>query len=155
MVCKSHVEVYDLFCSSHWLTESLLVLHSADWCDSSVLLSSGFVIWLQPVNLFCYYLTTSPYYVRRCGLLLLYRPSSLVCLSVGRSACHTSEPCKNGWTDQDAICAEHSEPHFPQTDIIGAVVIVWRARGKIIRYVLCSIVCNNCTQWTAHTYEQN
>jgi len=32
-------------------------------------------------------------------------------------------------------------------------VIVWRARGKIIRSVLCSIVCNNCTQWTAHTYE--
>jgi len=44
---------------------------------------------------------------------------------------------------------------FPQIDIIRAVVIVWRARGKIIRSVLCSIVCNNCTQWTAHTYEQN
>jgi len=43
-------------------------------------------------------------------------------------------------------------PPFPQLDIIGAMVIVWRARGKII---LCSIVCNNCTQWTAHTYEQN
>ena len=42
---------------------------------------------------------------------------------------------------------------FPQIDIIGAVVIVWRARGKIIRYVQCSIVCSNCTQWTAHTYE--
>ena len=37
--------------------------------------------------------------------------------------------------------------------IIGAVVIVWRARGKIFRSVLCSILCNNCTQWTAHTYE--
>ena len=22
---------------------------------------------------------------------------------VGRSVCHTSEPCKNSWTDQDAI----------------------------------------------------
>jgi len=44
-------------------------------------------------------------------------------------------------------------PPFPQIDI-GAVVIVWRARGKIIRSVLCSIVCNSCTQWTAHTYEQ-
>jgi len=30
----------------------------------------------------------------------------------------------------------------------------WRARGKIIRSVLCSIVCNSCTQWIAHTYEQ-
>jgi len=45
-------------------------------------------------------------------------------------------------------------PPFPQIDIIEAVVIVWRARGKIIRSVLCSIVCKNCTQWTAHTYEQ-
>jgi len=35
---------------------------------------------------------------------------------------------------------------FPQIDIIGAMVIVWRARGKIIRSVLCSIVCNSCTQ---------
>ena len=37
-------------------------------------------------------------------------------------------------------------PPFPQIDIIGAVVIVCRARGKTIRSVLCSIVCNNCTQ---------
>ena len=35
---------------------------------------------------------------------------------------------------------------FPQIDIIGAMVIVWRARGKIIRSVVCSTVCNNCTQ---------
>ena len=45
-------------------------------------------------------------------------------------------------------------PPFPQIDVIGAVVIVWRARGKIIRSVLSSIVSNNCTQWAAHTYEQ-
>jgi len=37
-------------------------------------------------------------------------------------------------------------PPFPQMDIIGAMVIVWRVRGKIIRSVLCNIVCNNCTQ---------
>ena len=37
-------------------------------------------------------------------------------------------------------------PHFPQIDIIGAVVIVWRVRGKTIRSVLCNIVCNNCAQ---------
>jgi len=35
-------------------------------------------------------------------------------------------------------------PPFPQIDIIGAVVIVWRVRGKTIRSVLCNIVCNNC-----------
>jgi len=50
----------------------------------------------------------------------------------------------------DALC----NPPFPQIDIIGAVVIVWRARGKIIRSFLCIIVFNNCTQWTAHTFEQ-
>jgi len=43
---------------------------------------------------------------------------------------------------------------FPQIDIIGAMVIVWRARGKITRSVLCRIVCTSCTQWTAHTYQQ-
>jgi len=43
---------------------------------------------------------------------------------------------------------------IPQIDIIGAMVIVWRVRGKIIRSVLCNIVCNNCAQCNAHTYEQ-
>ena len=33
-----------------------------------------------------------------------YRPSSMVC----RSVCHTSEPCKNAWTDWDAIWVEDS-----------------------------------------------
>ena len=33
-------------------------------------------------------------------------------------------------------------------------MIVWRVRGRIIRSVLCSIVCNNCAQCNAHTYEQ-
>jgi len=33
-------------------------------------------------------------------------------------------------------------------------VIVWRVRGKTIRSVLCNIVCNNCAQCDAHTYEQ-
>ena len=45
-------------------------------------------------------------------------------------------------------------PPFPQIDIIGAMVIVWRVRGKIIRSVLCNIVCNNCAQYNADTYEQ-
>jgi len=43
---------------------------------------------------------------------------------------------------------------FPQIDIIGVVVIVWRVRGKTIRSVLCNSVCNNCAQCDAHTYEQ-
>jgi len=36
----------------------------------------------------------------------------------------------------------HVPPPFPQIDIIGPMMIV--IRGKIIRSVLCSIVCNNC-----------
>ena len=39
---------------------------------------------------------------------------------------------------------------FPQRDIIGAVMIVWRVRGKIIRSVLCSIVCNSCAPCNAY-----
>jgi len=31
-----------------------------------------------------------------------YRLSSVVC----RSVCHTSEPCKKGWTDRDAVWVE-------------------------------------------------
>jgi len=43
-------------------------------------------------------------------------------------------------------------PPFPQTHIIGAMVIVWRVGRKIIRSVLCNIVRNNCTQCNAHTW---
>ena len=43
------------------------------------------------------------------------------------------------------------QPPFPQIDIIGDVVTVWRVRGKTIRSVLCNIVCNNCAQCDAHT----
>jgi len=32
------------------------------------------------------------------------QPSSMVCLSV----CHSNEPCKNGWTNRDAVWAEDS-----------------------------------------------
>ena len=32
------------------------------------------------------------------------------------------------------------------------MVIVWSVRGKIIRSVLCNIVCNNCAQCNAHTH---
>ena len=65
---------------------------------------------------------------------------------------------------QHAVCRPASDqlsdhldacvPPFPQIDIIRAVVIVWRVRGKTIRSVLCNIVCNNCAQFDAHTYEQ-
>jgi len=51
------------------------------------------------------------------------------------------------------VLASSSSP-FPQVDVIGAMVIVWRVRGKIVRSVLCNIVCNSCAQCNAHTYEQ-
>ena len=49
------------------------------------------------------------------------------------------------------LCPVGVVPPFPQIDIIGDVVIVWRVRGKTIRSVLCNIVCNNCAQCDAHT----
>jgi len=41
---------------------------------------------------------------------------------------------------------------FPQIDIIRAMTIVRRVRGKIIRSVLCNIMCKNCAQCNAHTH---
>ena len=37
-----------------------------------------------------------------------YRPSSIVCLSVGLSVCHSQKSRKNGWTDRDAVWDIHS-----------------------------------------------
>jgi len=57
-----------------------------------------------------------------------YQPNSMVC----RLVCHTSEPCKNGWTDRDAVWVEDSGgPRKP--------CIRWgsRLRGKehpIVKY---------------------
>jgi len=50
------------------------------------------------------------------------------------------------YLDRCILCSVH------QIDIIGAMVIVWRVRGKIIRSVVCNIVCNNCAQCNAHTW---
>jgi len=53
-----------------------------------------------------------------------YRPSSVVCRSACRSVCHTSEPCKNGWTDRDADLVEESgEPMEP--------CITWESRSPM------------------------
>ena len=43
-------------------------------------------------------------------------------------------------------------PLPPQIDIIWVMEIVWRVRGKIIRSVLCNIVCNNCAECNAHIW---
>jgi len=52
-----------------------------------------------------------------------------------------------------AVVHAHVSP-FPQIDIIGSMMIVWRVRGKTVGSVLCSIVYNNCAQCNAHIYEQ-
>ena len=52
------------------------------------------------------------------------------------------------------LASNLSATPFPQIDIIGAMVTVWRVRGEIIKSVLCSIVCNSCAQCNARTYEQ-
>jgi len=50
------------------------------------------------------------------------RPSSMVCLSV----CHSREPCRNSWTDQDAIWVEDTVgPREP--------CIRWRSRSPVGR----------------------
>jgi len=54
------------------------------------------------------------------------------------------------WTSHVTRGAFGPSP-FPQIDIIGAMVIVCRVMGKIIRSVLCNIVCNNCAQCNADT----
>ena len=56
--------------------------------------------------------------------------------------------------DDDIISINVVSSPFPQIDIIGAMVIVWRVRGKIIRSVICNILCNNCAQCNVHIYEQ-
>ena len=42
----------------------------------------------------------------------------------------------------------------PVVDIISAMMIVWRIRGKIIRTVLCCVLHDSCAQRYAHTREQ-
>jgi len=44
---------------------------------------------------------------------------------------------------------------FREMDIIGAMMIVWRVRRKIIRSVLRSIVCNIIVHSAMHTHEHS
>jgi len=52
-----------------------------------------------------YYWAALQYYVcRRADAAYCHRRSSVVC----RSVCHSSKPCKNGWTDRDPARVEDS-----------------------------------------------
>jgi len=63
-----------------------------------------------------------------------YQPSSMVCLSV----CHTTEPCKNGWTDRDAVWVGDSgglrEPYGGPDPAIGMGNFEGRKRRPIVKY---------------------
>jgi len=63
-------------------------------------------------NCRCY--AASQYYVRRCGLLL---QTKRVC----RSVCHSSEPCRNSWTDLDGVWVE--DFGGPKDRVLGGVQI--------------------------------
>ena len=70
------------------------------------------------------------------GFLFIRQPGIKCFTQLKQIAVATSEPQKPKYSAQDCLC------------------IVWRVRGKTIRSVLCNIVCNNCAQCDAHTYEQ-
>jgi len=44
-------------------------------------------------------------------------------------------------------------PPVPQIDIIGAMVIVWRVRGKIIS-LFCAILCERVVHSAVHTHNE-
>jgi len=86
-----------------------------------------------------------------------YQPSSMVCLSVcwcvSLSVCHTNEPCKNGWSDWDAVWVEDlggpkepcirwgPDPPMERDNFQGGRGIPLLSIGT-----LCSHLCKNC--WT-------
>ena len=92
--------------------------------------------------------TNCQYIINKCSecfshakTCLTYKCNSRECNDIPFTCCYDRSECLAGIT-----------PRFPQIDIIGAMLIVWRVRGKIIRSVLCNIVRNNCAQCNAHTW---
>ena len=78
-----------------------------------------------------------------------YRPSSVVC----RSVCHTSEPCKNCWTDRDAVWVEDlSGPREPcirwGPDTHGKGQF-WGGKGHPIVKYTDTLWSNGWTDWDA------
>jgi len=63
---------------------------------------------------------------------------------------------KNLWSvslvvEQSPLSCLSTYTASPPVDVIWAMMIVWRIRGKIIRTVLCYVVYDSCTQWYTHT----
>ena len=73
-----------------------------------------------------------------------YRPSRV---SVGLSVCHISEPCKNGYTDRDAIWVEDSggpkEPciRWGPDSSMGRGNFEWGEGSPIVKYRVTAVIC--------------
>ena len=82
------------------------------------------------------------------ALQLHVSASRIVDFLTAHGVVHLAEPGTSGSTNSETILPVPYEtaPAFPQIDVIGAMVIVWRVRGKIIRSVLCTIVAHNIAQ---------
>ena len=94
---------------------------------------------------------TSPYFDTWCGLSANFRRRSEMCCTrltgnAGRKKSRQKSPSGHHHTLCRAISSQlrHvstiGKPPFPQIDIIGAVVIVWRVRGKLSG-LFCAILC--------------
>jgi len=65
---------------------------------------------VEPLARYCEFFICRPHCIITCAYVAYCsRPNSVVCLLVGLSVCHTTEPCKNGWTDRDAVWVEDSD----------------------------------------------
>jgi len=62
------------------------------------------------------------------------------------SVCNVAVLWPNSWMDQ-----VHTLPPFTQIDIIGAMVIVWRVRGKLSG-LFCAILCRTIVHSAMHTH---
>jgi len=132
---KTHTSILHVICweAGVWLPALNNFCHS--FLSSSVLLSATYFPFIRSLSR-CILFTTSCSLPPHSSLDYIMQYSCL-------STCHNH------------ICVfPLCLIPFPQIDIIGAMVIVWRVRGKIIRSVLCNIICNNCAQCNAHTYNR-
>jgi len=96
-ICKSQNEWAMLQCSYVWFQ---LQLWQFRFC-----ITDGFLGWTLPGNDLwvmtsddSHYQAASQYYVRMRPIV-----TDRVAWSVGLLICHTSEPCKNGWSDRDTV----------------------------------------------------
>jgi len=55
------------------------------------------------------------------------------------------------WSTVKVLPVNSSFPPFPQIDIIGTVVIVWRARGKLSG-LFCAVLCATIVHSELHTH---